>query len=361
VGGRAIISLFAFAMGLFGAGSLLRLAHPPPLPFEVLLKEDALTNGQFDTVFIGSSRVYRHIIPAVFDERMRRFGVETKSFNYGFDGMRPPESLYYATRLLSEQRQPLKWVFVELCPIFTGLNQRNAVGARTLEWHDASNTLLVLRENSHTPQLWPDRLLLDGLHLESFFLRETDVGGGRDLLLAFSLDRSKLEKVPAEWREQAGFCADQRQPAAGQKLARVEAALENAAAAHFRPRPAAQNLCGPLRELTERILRSGARPIFVVMPTIYPQENLGGLRSEGVDADVISLADGARFPELYLPEFRADADHLIGQGPKLLTADLAREFARVLGKSGQDGFRGGWRREESEDEEIEESEQQMRR
>jgi hypothetical protein len=322
-----------FALTLCAATLLLRLAHPRPLPFEVLLKEDAFARGGFDTLFIGSSRVYRHIIPPVFDEQMRKSGWKTRSFNFGLDGMRPPESFYYARRILRVNPHRLKWVFVELSPIFTALNQRNVGGPRTVEWHDAPDTLLVLLGNHRERQAWDEALLLDGLHLECFALRAMNLGGGIDLLQRYGRASPNLLKIPAEWRPLDGFAPDRHAPAAGEKRAQLDAALL-AASAHPAPRAIPPLLREPVRDLAERIRRCGATPFFIVMPTLRLQDNLASLREQGIDAEFISLASVDKFPELYRTDLRADVDHFVGAGPELITTALARECAELFALHG---------------------------
>jgi hypothetical protein len=330
---RKLALASTFVLGLFAATVLLRLAHPRPLPFEVLLKEDAFARGDFDTLFIGSSRIYRHIIPAVFDEQMKTFGGKTRSFNFGLDGMRPPESFYYSRSILQAGSHRLKWVFVELCPLFTKLQEANAEGERTVGWHDASDTLLVLRENHNERPAWPELLRLDLLHLESFALRQGNLGGGIDLVRHLHGTPPNLQKVPAEWRPFDGFSPDGRSPAVGKKRDQLEATIQ-AASAHPAPRALPPLLRGTVRDLADCIRRCGATPVFVVMPTLRPQENLASLREQGIDAEFISLASVDRFPELYRLDLRADADHFVGAGPKLITSALARESAGLFAPRG---------------------------
>src|SRR5713226_6136440 len=41
---------------------------------------------EFDTLFVGSSRIYHQVMPEVFDEVLRANGREARSFNFGIDG-----------------------------------------------------------------------------------------------------------------------------------------------------------------------------------------------------------------------------------------------------------------------------------
>src|SRR6266446_10457255 len=52
----------------------------------------AAHKDEFDTVFIGSSRIYFQISPATFDRFTRESGLSTHSFNFGIGGMYLPES-----------------------------------------------------------------------------------------------------------------------------------------------------------------------------------------------------------------------------------------------------------------------------
>jgi len=54
----------------------------------------AAHKDEFDTLFIGSSRVYFQISPAIFDRVTRASGLPTHSFNFGIGGMYLPETSY---------------------------------------------------------------------------------------------------------------------------------------------------------------------------------------------------------------------------------------------------------------------------
>ena len=69
---------------------------------------------EFDTVFIGTSRTFRGINPARFDELTKAAGKPTHSFNFGVDAMLPPEDAYVADYILRDPPKNLRWVFLEL-------------------------------------------------------------------------------------------------------------------------------------------------------------------------------------------------------------------------------------------------------
>src|SRR6188474_2428492 len=57
--------------------------------------------NDFDTLFVGSSRIHHQISPAIFDRAMREAGFTTRSFNFGVNAMFPPEDSYFVERLLA--------------------------------------------------------------------------------------------------------------------------------------------------------------------------------------------------------------------------------------------------------------------
>src|SRR5207248_3349845 len=124
---RAALNIAAFALGialtwmvaerLFFARRVMEVFSPK---LEFLRAHD----GEIDTVFIGSSRVYHHFVPDVFDAGMRVHGIDTHSFNLAYEALWPPESFYRLRELLGA-RLRLRWIFIELLPPNPRINAAN--------------------------------------------------------------------------------------------------------------------------------------------------------------------------------------------------------------------------------------------
>ena len=111
--GLLLVALFC--AGLFGTAALFDLLLPfPPVP-AVKGKLDWLAQhgDEYDTLFIGSSRTFCHILPETFDRLMAESGMPTHSFNLGINGMRSPEDTCLLEKALAKRRAPLKLVVVE--------------------------------------------------------------------------------------------------------------------------------------------------------------------------------------------------------------------------------------------------------
>lgn len=108
---------------------------------------------QFNTVFIGSSKIYRHIIPSMFDKHST---VKTKSYNLGTEAMFHCETSFILRNLLqSNSANHLDYVFV-LAQKADHLTRRNSNNYRKRYYQDAHNAIFLIKffalTNSNT--LW---------------------------------------------------------------------------------------------------------------------------------------------------------------------------------------------------------------
>ncbi len=72
-------------------------------------------SDDYDTLFLGSSRIYHQIIPQLYDRLTGERGIATKSFNAAVDGMRPWKTLKATfDQILKFRPKHLRWVFIEL-------------------------------------------------------------------------------------------------------------------------------------------------------------------------------------------------------------------------------------------------------
>ena len=107
----------ALGFGLLLATSAVYHALlPPAIPEGVVEKLQffAKHKDEFDTLFLGSSRFYYAVSPEIFDNVTRENGLSTRTFNFGVDGMNPPENFYVLEQILKTEPRHLKRIFVEV-------------------------------------------------------------------------------------------------------------------------------------------------------------------------------------------------------------------------------------------------------
>jgi len=308
---------------------------PPSLPEGVAEKLEffAKHKDEFDTLFLGSSRFYYAISPEGFDKVTRENGLPTRTFNFGIDGMNPPENFYVLDQILKTQPRSLKWIFVEVDNIETKSHLKILGTRRLLYWHDWRRTTLTLRKalNPRPATAWYQRLnrlwtarreLI--LHLGLFQKQFTNVGRAVDFL--------------SSWTESRGLTSDLLLGPKGDGYRLAGAPMSPERAEHFRRKLAEEVSAsrsefidpyaeGAYHDCATQIRRCGAAPIFVVAPSFF-QSPLR-FRESPPPAPLLEFNDARTYPQLYDANVRVDDQHLTNEGAAEFTRLLALEFIGI--------------------------------
>jgi hypothetical protein len=330
----ALLRALAFAAGFALVAAALGRTLPPPDDLQVTAKLRHLqqNRGRYDLLFFGSSRVLRHFIPANFDAALAAAGHSVHSFNFGLDAMPPPESFYVIRQALA--RHPgVRWIFVELWDIRTVGNERSLATQRFVAWHDLRHTAIVLHRLCADDRLNAgEKFARAVIHLRAALARFSTAGRGAALLRP-ALDPPRRKKGAKEeapsWLATQGFFPGAEEIMHGPKRDAFEAAVRA-----IRTSMPLVELPPDLRRdaavLAREIRASGAVPVFIVMPTVNGGENFVHPRTQGIDAECISLVSPEKFALLYDPDRHNDDWHLTGQGARDFTRILGEEFRALL-------------------------------
>jgi hypothetical protein len=279
----------------------------------------------FDTVFIGSSRFRHQISPGTFDRTMRDAGLVTRTFNFGINGMVPPEDSYVLERLLAAKPRRLKWVFIELDELQTKRVPEAEGTRRSLYWHDLKRTWLVIRAIREGGGYWEARELLF-FHGALFVKNFTNVGRKIDL----------SEWMSRLWKEEAlsqklGRAGDGYVPLSREMPAAEEAVYETElknALTDSGSRFVSASTEHAYRQVAEDVRRAGAIPIFLITP-LTMQIKLGFRPESGIADNVMSFNDARVYPQLYRKEMRLDGNHLNSVAAEEFTRLVAENFLRL--------------------------------
>lgn len=322
---KGLLNAACFIAALEGGALVVGLALPfPPVP-DVFAKYQYLAENrqQFDTLFVGSSRVFHQIDPQQFDAEVAALGGRTRSLNLGYSGMWPPESFFFLRQILALRPPRLRWVFLELMQINLHRETRDAETLRTAYWHDWRHTLLAERDILASPRPAAEKRRLAVEDAVIFLRWNVGLGRGSEWLRERLLP-GKPARTP-RWRARAGFLPenDRQISAAGLPdfLARV-AGLRLAPPAT----PVSAHYYEALQALVAEVRRAGAQPIFLITPS------LGGEDLTGLPAGVpvFAFTDPAKYPTLYEPDRHYDEWHLNEWGAAELTSLLAQRFVEHL-------------------------------
>jgi hypothetical protein len=272
---RPVLCFAAFALAFAAACGAIQRALPLqniPAVWQKLAHLSA-RGGDYDTIFIGSSRIYYQIVPRIFDELSAARGLPTRSFNAGIAGMRPPEDAFVFDQILAARLGKLRWVFVELAGIRMNIGDERRGTLRMQYWHDLPRTALLWRYATQLPE-------------------------------------SKKRWTPKRlWRQL-------REPL-GDFLPHLELFLRE------------QTNIGKGGELITKIERTGATPVLIVPPTTS-KKNFFPLPGRERGTIILDFSDPARFPELYEVRHRLDSEHTNTAGSEVFTRLLAERWAEAV-------------------------------
>lgn len=338
------IAVLAFVLVCAGLRALLPFPEIDIVSAELRFFHEH--QDEFNTVFIGSSQIHHQISPAIFDRVTSEAGHPTRTFNFGINGMFPPESGYVLERLLSTKPRNLKWVFIELDELETRRFPQAEASRRSVYWHDWERTSLVLRRILDTVRpgeglsisrkmgevFTPGPENADArdrffFHSALFAKNFTNIGRKIDLAW-WSSHLGKQGAPPKELgRNGDGFVPQSRTMSAEETIA-YEAALTDAVAkTEFRfVSPATEQA---YRHWAEEVRKIGATPVFLVTPKAT-QVKLGFPPESGIAENVLLFNDAVAYPQLYRSEMRVDADHLNGVAAEEFTELVARKFSQFL-------------------------------
>jgi hypothetical protein len=290
--------------------------------------------ADYDTVFVGSSRVHQAVVPAEFDRRTAELGVPTRSFNLAYAGMRPHDFSTVLDWLVAHRPPRLRRCIIELHAFEQGSRSSNWLADLDIMVHRPAGF------GRRLASLWSYPLTDDSRLDRLVFL------GAHSLVNALGLGRGPglLDDLCARWRgdvpppvADAGFTRVEeilrteerrRQPARW----RADPAAAAAALERKRQDPVPTRLRGgfdfaSLRYQARLLREAGVEPIFVVMPVwsnaLQGRDALDLVAVE-VPLLVFDLPDA--HPTLFTFDDWFDSDHLTVPGATRFSSYLAEQL-----------------------------------
>ncbi|MFT7543112.1 MAG: hypothetical protein ACI9K5_004095 [Gammaproteobacteria bacterium] len=294
--------------------------------------EYARRSAEFDTVFVGNSRVLNHFNTALFDDDLAKRGRPTRSFNYGLAGMRHPESMRTAEWILDQGEPHLRTLIVEVLGELTHskagpLHEQGAYTRRAIEWHDLARTRLVSSALSSSELSFTERMRGIYVHWHHFALRSTNLGAALGpLLVGLGLEEPAAELGPWE-----GFLPVHLDPNA-ERVApeavrrRVRSEVQEMRWTPQVPPPAL--LLESYARLVEIAERANVRLLFVIFPPHFygDVESFSAESPHGLPA-LLDYRNPTRFPEFFDPRGFYNYGHYSLPAADLVTRRLAADFA----------------------------------
>ncbi|RYD75612.1 MAG: hypothetical protein EOP84_18015, partial [Verrucomicrobiaceae bacterium] len=161
---------------------------------------------EYNLLFIGSSRVFHHFLPKQFDEQVNRTsGLRMNSFNFGYDGMWPPESFYTLRQLLALKPRNLRWVLIDLMATNPRIDPENMGTLRTEYWHDWHHTVMAWTALPGQRIPFSEKAALSLTHAENLAKRWTNAGRSSEWLINHLRVPNKKKPKPPKWEKANGY------------------------------------------------------------------------------------------------------------------------------------------------------------
>ena len=272
----------------------------------------------YNTYFIGSSRIFHQVIPALFDSL--NVG-KTRSFNLGVQGVEPPESCYLLEHFLEKPKPKIKYIIFELDKIkdlqnshrtnlrskyylnfsyfnlgFRGALEQKEYGAT--QNYCISYFSRLIRAEMIFPRFSPNT---QPLQTEKILGKYQDGYANLDDIEAQRLNIPKIEKhhnlICEEYKNGLDFY--EVSPTYLTKIHQIikKAKAKNIQLIFLKP---------PLNE--------GILPLYNTIETPYK----------------IDISSPYHYPKLYELEHLHDWRHLNAEGAEIFTEILAKEFQKVM-------------------------------
>ena len=312
---------------------LLHALLPPAIPedVEAKLKFFAEHKDEFDTLILGSSRIYYAISPEIFDKTTGENGVPTRTFNFGVNAMFPPENFYVLEQILKTKPRNLKWVVIEMEEIQNKWTEQELGTQRVLYWHDWPRTALTLKKtlDPRGDATWyrkVARLWLARRHLATnitLFARQfVNVGRGAALLSSWG-KQALRRQIPNSVRNRT---------ATGRPAARCRRSAPRILGEGWRRKFPKR---GPSLSIPPRTrpIVNPRRGFAKSAPTRSLSSRRSSLQSavsfrQSPPAPLLVFNDSRKYPALFDTAVRIDDAHLTREGSEEFTRLLAQEFVR---------------------------------
>jgi len=307
---------------------------------------------KFNTLFIGSSRVYRQIIPTVFDDSTAELGI--KSFNFGVNWLFPPESFYLLEQLEKSDDLKFRYVFVELSKI-RSVDYHNLHTTRIKYWYTLSDYEFAVKAVLFSNASFLEKSFSILVHTISYIDNLLNLG-----YLTEAFDFKSRNQPPLDYAELGknydGFYpygennsaeGEEGEPVNKRHLKFLNDTTvlskrirySQSQFKKFRESPVLlekynKYYANELNRLILNAQKKGTYLVFVISPRLdYKQfDEIIPVYHHILPGHAIEISDVSRYPQLYQAKLSNDETHLNTDGAVIYTGLLAREFKKVLSR-----------------------------
>lgn len=346
--GHGVLQVVLAAGAFACVSAAVRCAVPLPSSYGLRAKIEHLASqpDAYDTIFVGSSLVFRGIDPEVIDREFALRGREVRSFNLGVPGLDAFE-LEYLLRRLVEMDVRADRLFVEHIPRrVTNPTGRRTLDDRTVYWHDLATTWSALRTIADSRESRARKLVLaiDQVRLMARLYTNHATAAsvlarflGRDdtfdyLTRSDLIDRrgyqdpDSLQDERTRLRRRAYLEGVEEYKAL---VAATRAAVDRWRRDHDRGAALWDTDVRGVRALVEHVSAPGREVIAFLPPMLGKIGEAYALNELGAYPELISVCDPDEYAVLYARDHHFDVAHLNARGAAACSAAVVRSYCEA--------------------------------
>ncbi len=309
--------------------------------YDHFLKE----KNDYNAVFVGSSRTFRHIGPAQFDSI-----TGLTSFNFGIDGVGCPYNYWLTDVILnSEKSKEIDHLSLELFSPESNLvwDEKGDIlhTDKVLYWYGFQSWLTSMQSMLQNPFMSTFQFFSSEFkpHLISLIESSFKIGFVHRLINAETKPKSNFYLgefsdgyLNYDREIEIGNSADylqERVDSLNNHPETIDERIKENEYVEDGNEPLELNHWKYIQKINDRCASAGIRLTLVVQPLMskkqarYTHELL---KSKPENLTVIDLSDSKTYPYFYQREFLFDINHLNSKGARILTSELADDFNQLV-------------------------------
>lgn len=163
---------------------------------------------EIDAVYIGSSRVLRHLDPVVIDDKVQECKPEFKSYNLGLSGISMYRNLYVVRKLIHQREHKPRYIFLEIAPFIRPM-LRNVGSSGQSFYIDTENLLLAASLARDEKEMYPPHYLR--ANATDWLFRLFHAGYGQEALEWHNPLQTHRGFAVAQWVRKRGYANVKRE------------------------------------------------------------------------------------------------------------------------------------------------------
>lgn len=339
------LTLMAFALTAVTISVAARTLKGPP-QVEVLwekMQDYAANRDRYSVVFLGTSRIYRTIVPDAVDAAMRESGCIETSYNFGVEGMFSVERDYVLNKILSERPRSLKVIVTEdVLPSIGKQDDSSYLSERVRYFYNRENFPIFLNSLLSYPESAFETFRRLAFMVVGYMREYSGVSQLAGLLpdtgseFANTYDKGFLNNrgyLALKAETDASFDLRRRNFVENERWIvrdRQELALKGEFPAHSR----AEERGAHMAQRLARIAESGVKPAVLVLPQERPETTVQAINTaiaQRVDrALILDYNKITQYPELFNRDLWFDAFHFTADGARLASTMIGRDLCRAI-------------------------------